>query len=122
MVNAIYTIELRRGVKVDLLFTPRLYMYKGEQGITFNYESNDMAAMISVYADLMYCAARSHWDLTHTGNAPFPYSRIDFHAFAADRKAFNACMIHAMQAISGKDLEELKADMAKNKEEEVKKK
>lgn len=123
MVSAIYTIELRRGVKVDLLFTPRLYMYKGAEGISFTYEKNDTAAMMSLYADIMYCAGRSHWELTHTGDKPFPYSRLDFHAFAADRDAFNACLMHAMQALSGKSLEELRADALNKQEgEEVKKK
>ena len=123
MVNALYQIELRRGVKVDLLFTPRLYIYKGEQGITFTYEKNDTAAMMSLYADIMYCAGRSHWELTHSGENPFPYSRLDFHAFAADREGFTACMLHAMQAISGKSIEELKADINKRSDDEnVKKK
>ena len=110
---------------MDLLFTPRLYMYKGEQGITFTYEKNDTPTMMSLYADIMYCAARNHWDLTHTGNEQFPYTRIDFHAFSADREAFSACMIHAMQAISGKSIEELRQDVNKGKEadgEDVKKK
>lgn len=121
MVSAIYQIELERGVKVDLLFTPRLYMFKGIEGITFEYESVDTFAMMSLYADIMYCAARNHWTLTHKASDAFPYTRLKFHAFMADKEAFHACMLHAMQALSGKSLEELKAG-GDNTGEAVKKK
>jgi hypothetical protein len=96
-------------------------MFKGIEGITFEYESGDTFAMMSLYADIMYCAARNHWTLTHKASDAFPYTRLAFQAFMADKDAFHACMLHAMQALSGKTLEELTAE--KNKEgEDVKKK
>lgn len=134
MNNAVYTIELRRGEKVDMLFTPRLYMYKGQEGITFEYNPANKVEIFSMYADLMYCAALNHWTLTHTADKEFPFSRLDFHALSVnDREAFNKAIVYAMQTLSGKSMKELIEEAEKlqesqgngqseGKTEEVKKK
>jgi hypothetical protein len=114
MVSALYTIEIR-GEKVNMLFSPRLYMYAGKDGVTLQNEGTSAAELMSLYADIMYCAALNHWTLTHTGDEDFPYTRIDFHAFAAERDAFMKAMLHAMQALSGKSLDELKKESADKK-------
>lgn len=117
MNNAVYTIELRRGEKVAMLFTPRLYMYKGQEGITFEYNPANQVEIFSMYADLMYCAALNHWTLTHTADQEFPYSRLDFHALSVNnRDAFNKAIIYAMQTLSGKSMKELIQDAAKAQE------
>ena len=111
MNGAIYNIELRRGEKVAMLFTPRLYMYKGQEGITFECDTNNKVEVFSMYADLMYCAALNHWTLTHSADEEFPYTRVDFHALSvSNRDAFNKAMIFAMQTLSGKSMKELIAE------------
>ena len=117
MNNAVYIIELRRGEKVAMLFTPRLYMYKGQEGITFEYNPLNKVEIFSMYADLMYCAALNHWTLTHTADQEFPYSRVDFHALSVNnRDAFNKAIIYAMQTLSGKSMKDLIAEAAKAQE------
>lgn len=97
-----------------MLFSPRLYIFKGKEGVTFEFESGNQASLHSLYADLMFCAALNHWTLTHSADEEFPYKRIDFHAFAVSNpKDFNKCLIFAMQAISGKSLKELSDEALK---------
>ena len=111
MNGAVFNIELRRGEKVAMLFTPRLYMYKGQEGITLECDSRNQIEIFSMYADLMYCAALNHWTLTHSADEEFPYTRVDFHALSvSNRDAFNKAMIFAMQTLSGKSMKELIAE------------
>ena len=110
---AVFEIELRKGVKVAMLFTPRLYMYKGTEGASFEYTPQDMVSMHSMYADLMFCAALNHWTLTHSADKEFPHKRIDFHALSvSNRDAFNKAIIFAMQTLSGKSVAELMTEAA----------
>ena len=111
MNGAIFHIELRRGEKVAMLFTPRLYMYKGQEGITLECDAANQIEVFSMYADLMYCAALNYWTLTHSADEAFPYTRVDFHALSvSNRDAFNKAIIFAMQTLSGKSMKELIAD------------
>ena len=111
MNGAVFNIELRRGEKVAMLFTPRLYMYKGQEGITLECDARNQVELFSMYADLMYCAALNHWTLTHSADEEFPYTRVDFHALSvSNRDAFNKAIIFAMQTLSGKSMKELIAD------------
>ena len=111
MNEAVFYIELRRGEKVAMLFTPRLYMYKGQDGITLECDARNQVEVFSMYADLMYCAALNHWTLTHSVDEEFPYKRIDFHALSVNnRDAFNKAIIFAMQTLSGKSMKELIAE------------
>ena len=117
MNGAIYNIEIRRGVKVAMLFTPRLYMYKGHDGITLECDTRNQVEIYSMYADLMYCAALNHWTLTHPADEEFPYKRIDFHALSVNnRDAFSKAIIFAMQTLSGKSMKELVAEAGKVQE------
>jgi hypothetical protein len=111
MNGAVYNIELRRGEKVAMLFTPRLYMYKGQEGITLECDARNQIEVFSMYADLMYCAALNHWTLTHSADEEFPYTRVDFHALSvSNRDAFYKAMVFAMQTLSGKSMKELIAE------------
>ena len=56
-------IEIRQGVKVGMLFTPRLYMFNGEQGVVLKADTTDMSEMLALYADLMFCADLNLWSL-----------------------------------------------------------
>jgi hypothetical protein len=115
--GAIYNIELREGVKVAMLFTPRLYEFKGSEGVTFDYEKGSQASMHALYADIMYCAALNHWTLTHAGDEEFPHKRIEFHEFSATSpKSFAKALIFAMEALSGKSVRELIEDAQNRKE------
>lgn len=133
--GAIYTIELRKGVKVEMLFTPRLYEFKGREGVTFEYERGNKASIHGLYADVMYGAALNHWTLTHDGSIEFPHKRIDFHEFSTtDPKSFGKAVVFALETLSGKSIRELSEVAAEgqeqaktegsgdNNEEEVKKK
>lgn len=94
-----------------MLFTPRLYMYKGQEGITLECDARNQIEVFSMYADLMYCAALNHWTLTHSADEEFPYTRVDFHALSvSNRDAFYKAMAFAMQTLSGKSIEELIAE------------
>lgn len=117
MTTAIYNIELREGVKVAMLFTPRLYTFKDTEGVTFVTQSSDMIAMHSLYADIMYCAALNYWTLTHPADEEFEHHRVDFHSFSVtDRKSFEKAMIFAIETLSGKSVREL-AESRKEREE-----
>lgn len=106
--GAVFTIELRQGVAVEMLFTPRLYEFRGREGVTLEYEQGDAASVQSLYADVMYCAALNHWTLTHSGEEEFPHRRMDFHVFSVERREmFGKAMIFAMETLSGKSVREL---------------
>lgn len=115
--GAIYAIELRKGVKVEMLFTPRLYMYKGREGVTFEYETGNEISLHSFYADLMFAAAVNHWELTHRADEECDYRRIEFHQYAVSNpKEFGKAIIFAIRVLSGKNLKEI-ADEAKERQE-----
>lgn len=114
------TIELGEGVKVDLLFTPHLYSYKGRGGITFEAVATDARQMAEYFADLLYCAALNAWEIDG-GNDPdgAPFRRGDFHALIVGSPAeFRACIDFALCALTGKSAKELAAD-AKAREKDA---
>ena len=115
--GAVYVIEIREGEKVAMLFTPRLYTFKGTEGVTFEQEGEGMVAIHSLYADVMYCAAMNHWTMTHTADEAFPYDRMDFHEFSMlNRKSFEKALIFAMETLSGKSVRELMENAKKSAE------
>lgn len=115
--GAIYNIEIREGQKVAMLFTPRLYAFRGTEGVTFEQEGADMLAVYALYADVMFCAALNHWTLTHPADEEFPYHRVDFHEYSAThRKSFEKAVIFAMEALSGKSVRELMENAKKTAE------
>lgn len=115
--GAVYNIELKEGVKVAMLFTPRLYEFKGTEGVTFENGGEGMASVHALYADVMFCAALNHWTLTHTADEVFPYSRLDFHEFSVtNRRVFEKALIFAMESLSGKSVRELMENAKKSAE------
>lgn len=113
------TIELSDGVKVDLLFTPHLYSYKGRGGITFEATAGDARQMAEYFADLLYCAALNAWEIDE-GMDPdqAPFKRGDFHALiVGSPRELKDCIDFALRALTGKTAKELAADAeAKEKE------
>lgn len=115
--GAVYKIEIEAGVEVAMLFTPRLYEFKGREGVTFEHTAGDAASVQSLYADVMYCAALNHWTLTHSGEQEFPYHRIDFHEYSVTQpKAFGKALVFACECLSGKSVRELMENAGKREE------
>ena len=125
------SVELRQGEKVGMLFTPRLYTFKGEQGVDFMAD-NTLQGIYSLYADVMYCAALNLWTLEGNDKEDAPFRRADFHAFSAENpRAFGKAMNTALEALTGKSLNDFIKEAEKgagtgekqsNVTEEVKKK
>jgi hypothetical protein len=101
------TIEIRQGVKVELLFTPRLYAFKGHKGMTLKGDTQDLAQVYALYADLLFCAALNAWTLEGNDIEDAQFKRIDFHEWSATNpQAFGKAISFALKALSGKSLEE----------------
>ena len=98
-------VELRQGERVELLFTPRLYMFKGEQGATLDNDTQDLMQVYALYADLMFCAALNLWTLEGKDKEDAPFRRADFHEFSsANPKAFGKALNFALEALTGKSM------------------
>ena len=128
MVPVKATIELKEGMTVRLLFTPRLYIFKGVQGVTFQGELSELPQVYAMYSDILYAAALNYWTLDSEDNTieNAPFRRMDFHEFSsANPKAFGKAVNDALYALTGKGLKERMAETAKakeNEDNEVKKK
>lgn len=110
-------MELRQGLKVGMLFTPRLYMFKGTQGVTFKADTNDLMQVYSLYADIMYCAALNLWTLQGNNKDEAPFKRVDFHEFSAmNPQAFGKTLNIALEALTGKPMEAYIAESQKTLE------
>lgn len=122
-------VEIKQGVEVEVLFTPRLYSFKGKEGIDFSADKTDAGAVFALYADIIYCAALNLWTLQGNAEEDFPYHRADFHEFSmANPKAFGKAVNFALEALTGKGLKDFAAEGEKmaekgeNQPKEVKKK
>jgi len=119
MIQVRKTVEIGEGVKVELLFTPRLSMY--QKTVAPLPELKEDAGMMAVwerYADLMYFAALNAWELDGHGTAEeFPHTRGDFHGWMqADPKGFMKGVEFAASALTGKTVKELADEAAKRRE------
>ena len=112
-------VEISEGVKVDLLFTPRLSMYQDTVATLPELkEDAGMMAVMERYADLMYFAALNAWELDNHGTVEdFPHKRGDFHGWMqADPKGFMKGVEFAASALTGKTVKELASEAAKRRE------
>ena len=121
MVPVRKTVTISEGVKVDLLFTPRLSMY--QETVTPLPELGADAGVLQVmerYADIMYFAALNAWELDGHGTVEdFPHTRGDFHGWMqADRKGFAEGVKFAVSALTGKTAGQLLAEEEKRRESE----
>lgn len=107
--------EIKDGVKVEVLFTPHLYSFKGTQGVDFVARDNSVMAMLETYADVIFCAALNAWVLDGHGTPEeFPHKRGDFHEWmAAEPEAFGKAVNFAVEALTGKTVKELTAESEK---------
>lgn len=118
--SAEFKIEIREGVAVNILITPRLFIYKGREGVTLEADGESLPAVMALYADVLYCGALNWWELSGKDADDFEYKRIDFHAWAAEhQEEFGRIVAKAIKLLSGKSLAELAAI---EKEKESKKK
>lgn len=118
---AVLVIELKKGVAVNVLITPRLFVYKGRQGVTLEADGENIPAVMSLYADVLYCGALNWWELSGKDADEFEYTRMDFHVWAAEHPdEFGRIVAKAVRLLSGKSLAEL-TDEAKKKPDAKKK-
>lgn len=108
--SAEFKIEIREGVAVNILITPRLFIYKGREGVTLEADGESIPAVMALYADVLYCGALNWWELSGKDADDFEYKRIDFHAWAAEhQEEFGRIVAKAIKLLSGKSLAELAA-------------
>lgn len=102
-------IQLKDGVEVETLFTPHLFSYKEEKGLTLETDTGNFNTVVEAYADLYYLAAINAWELDGHGTSEnFPLTRGDFHEYAAaNPKAFAKDLDFAVSALTGKSAKEL---------------
>ena len=113
-------IEIKQGVKVGMLFTPRLYMFKGRSGVDFIAESESIGSMYALYADIMYCAALNLWTLEGKAEEEANFTRADFHEWMVlEPQAFGKAFSFAFAALTGKELKEFISEQEKAQEEPV---
>lgn len=119
MISVRTKVDIRQGV--ELLFTPRLYSFKGLQGVTFEGNTDDLAQVYALYADILFCAALNAWTLEGNNIEDAPFKRIDFHEWSATNpQAFGKAISFALKALSGKSLEEFIKENEKPSEIESK--
>lgn len=119
------TIQLKDGVEVSILFTPHLFSYQEEKGISLSAHADKVIEVLEVYADMYYLAALNAWELDGRGTVDdFPYTRGDFHEYMmANPKEFAKDVDFAVKAITGKTAREIAEEQKKDeKPAEVKKK
>lgn len=117
MRSARYTIEFGDGVKVQMLFTPHLYSFRGTQGVTFEVEDKENTPeVIGVYADIMFCAALNAFVLDGRGDVEdFPHTRGDFHEFmVVSPESFGKALNFALEALTGKSVKDFAKDGEKS--------
>ena len=110
MVPVRKTVEISEGVRVDLLFTPRLSLYQDIVGPLPPLGADaDIVRVMERYADIFYFAALNAWELDGHGTVDdFPHKRGDFHGWMqADMRGFSAAVKFAVCALSGKTAREL---------------
>ena len=116
-------MEISEGVKVDLLFTPRISTYQEAFApLPETAKGADVVGVMERYADIMFYAALNAWELDGHGTAEdFPYKRGDFHGWmAADPRGFAEGVKFAVCAITGKTAAQLAAEEKKRRENENK--
>lgn len=119
--SAEFKIEIMEGVAVNILITPRLFIYKGREGVTLEADGENIPAVMALYADVLFCGALNWWELSGKDADDFEYKRIDFHAWATEhQEEFGRIVAKAIKLLSGKSLVEL-AEAEKEKQESKKK-
>lgn len=124
MMGCRHMVELKEGVKVELLFTPSMYAVARRRGLRIEIgDPSDSAAVMMAYTELMYVAALNAHEVKiydDPGLGEFPYRLIDFVEWSAVRQdEFTETLDVALRCIIGRGLKELEKETPK---ESVKKK
>ena len=114
-------IQLKDGVEVETLFTPHLFSYKDEKSMPLEANADDTFSLFEAYADIYDLAALNAWELDGKGLVDeFPFTRGDFHEYAAaNPKVFAHDIEFAAQALTGKTVKELVASKEKGENKAV---
>lgn len=108
------TVELKEGVKVELLFTPSMYALARRRGMKIEADTADPAQVMMAYTQIMYLAALNAHEVIRYDNpsaGDFQYRLIDFVEWSARRPdEFNRVLDVALQCILGKSIDELKKE------------
>lgn len=117
-------LELKAGVKVEVLFTPSMYMHARRRGMHIEAEADDPAQVMMAYTQVMYLAAINAHEVRRFDDpalGDFPYSLMDFVEWSsACPDEFRRVLNTALQCIIGKSLAELEKEPAPE-EKDVKK-
>lgn len=108
-------IEIKDGVRVATLFTPHLFSFREETGLTLEVDENDTLGIMEAYADVFYLAALNAWVLDGRGDvSTFPHTRGDFHEYmAANPREFGKNVNFAVEALTGRKIGDLSAEAEK---------
>lgn len=126
MVRSRHQIELRKGVEVDLLFTPSMYERGRERGIKVEIEDRTNPSQVAeAYVKLLYLGAINAWEARRFDSpdmGDFPHSYIDFLEWSADNpREFSDMIGEIFQCITGKSLKEAEKESL-SEDEPLKKK
>lgn len=114
MVRPRTIIELKDGVKVELLFTPSMYAIARRRGMRIEADASDAASVMKAYTELMYLAALNAHEVMRFDDpslGEFPYRLIDFVEWSAlCPDGFTSALDVAVQNVLGKSLDELKGE------------
>jgi len=111
MIRSRYEIELKAGVKVEMLFTLALFGIARKRGISLDLDEDaGPDDRITYYVKLMYCAAVLAWEYNAIDSpslGEFPYKMIDFGEWTGNHPVSFAKIIKgASSAISGIETDE----------------
>ena len=117
MIRSRYELELREGVKVEMLFTLALFGIAKKRGISLDLEADASAdERITYYVKMMYVAAILAWEyraIDTPSIGDFPYTMMDFGEWSGNHPLQFAKMIKgASAAIAGVDIEDGDQDAA----------
>ena len=127
MIRSRHRIELKEGVRVDMLFTPSMYERGRERGVRVVIEDSTNALQVTeAYTKLMYLGAVNAWEAERFDSpdmGDFPYRYIDFVEWSGEHpKEFQRLVTEIFQCITGKTVDEvLKEGRGPGEESEKKK-
>lgn len=111
-------IELREGVKVEILVTPALYRVAQSRGIDLSQSGSDKDPF-TPYIKMLYCAAINAWEveaIDDPDKGEFPYKYRDFDDWAwTDTERLGKAIEFMYQAITGKPLQKGIEDVKKKR-------
>ena len=104
------SIELKDGVRVEILVTPALYSVAKRRGIDLVADVN-AGDVYGSYVKMLYCAALSAWEVAAVDDparGDFPYKFADIYEWAwADTERLARIVAFIYEALTGKRFEDI---------------